>query len=148
MRVDFDEYCMEVAETVAKRSTCLRRQVGAVIVVGKHIVATGYNGAAAELDHCDEKGECRRNILGIASGTDLMNCEAVHSEANAIIQCAVHATSPAGGTLYCTHAPCCMCAKMIVNAGIKRVVYRNTYPNLDEVKNIFTKAGVELQHMP
>ena len=99
MRMDFDEYCMEVAETVAKRSTCLRRQVGAVIVVGKHIVATGYNGAAAELDHCDEKGECRRNILGIASGTDLMNCEAVHSEANAIIQCAVHATSPAGGTL-------------------------------------------------
>lgn len=122
MRISQDQYYMNIAAVVAMRSTCLRRRVGAVIVVDNHIVSTGYNGAASGIEHCLDVG-CMREMLGIPSGTDLMNCKAVHAEANAIIQCAVHGVSPRGGVLYCTHAPCMMCAKMIINAKISRVIF-------------------------
>lgn len=142
-----DTYFMNIAQVVAQRTTCIRRAVGAIIVDGHgYIISTGYNGAASHLPHCTDVG-CRRDHLHIPSGTDLMNCEAVHAEANAIIQCAVHGTSTVGGTLYCTHAPCAMCTKMIINAGIKRVVYRTEYPNMDEVRQKFNDAGIEFYHL-
>ena len=128
------------------RSTCLRRRVGAVIVVDNHIVSTGYNGAASGIEHCLDVG-CMREMLGIPSGTDLMNCKAVHAEANAIIQCAVHGVSPRGGVLYCTHAPCMMCAKMIINAKISRVIFDQEYPNMQETITLFKQAGVWFCHM-
>lgn len=144
MRVSPDTYYMNIATLVAARSTCTRRHVGAVIVVDNHIVATGYNGAASGIAHCTDIG-CMRDRLNIPSGTDLMNCQAVHAEANAIIQCAVHGTSPRGGILYCTHAPCMMCAKMIINAKIAAVVYGQTYPNMQETLTLLTEAGVGLR---
>lgn len=146
MRIMPEQYYMNIAAVVAMRSTCLRRRVGAVIVVDNHIVSTGYNGAASGITHCTENG-CMRERLGIPSGTDLMNCQAVHAEANAIIQCAVHGVSPRGGILYCTHAPCMMCAKMIINAKISRVVFDQDYPNMQETIALFRQAGVEFCRM-
>lgn len=146
MRISQDQYYMNIAAVVAMRSTCLRRRVGAVIVVDNHIVSTGYNGAASGIEHCLDVG-CMREMLGIPSGTDLMNCKAVHAEANAIIQCAVHGVSPRGGVLYCTHAPCMMCAKMIINAKISRVIFDQEYPNMQETITLFEQAGVWFCHM-
>ncbi|MDO8585484.1 MAG: cytidine/deoxycytidylate deaminase family protein [Armatimonadota bacterium] len=127
-RPDWDEYFMEIAEVVAKRSTCLRRQIGAVIVKDKRILATGYNGAPAGLPHCLELG-CLRDELGIASGTRHEICRALHSEQNAIVQAALYGVSTRGSTLYCTHQPCSLCAKMLINAGISRVVFEGEYPD-------------------
>ena len=137
-RPGLDEYFMEIAIVVAKRSTCLRNQVGALFVKNKRILTTGYNGAPAGLDHCDVVG-CARE--GVQSGTRHELCRAVHAEQNAIIQAALHGVSVKGSSLYCTNHPCIICAKMIINAGIRRIVYEYPYP--DELsRDLLAEAGV------
>ena len=128
-RLSWDEYFMQMAELTAKRSTCMRRHVGAVIVKDKHVVATGYNGAPKGLKHCAEIGECLRQKLKVPSGERHELCRALHAEQNAIIQAATMGNSIEGGTIYITNHPCGICAKMIVNAGIRRIVVRSGYPD-------------------
>lgn len=143
MRKDWDTYFMEKAEHAATRSTCLRRQVGAVVVKDKHPIAEGYNGAPKGYIHCTDKGVCLRDINKIASGTRHEMCKAVHAEQNAIIQCAYHGVSCNGGTLYVTTQPCSICAKIIINSGIERVVWKGDYPD-DMTIDLFKAAGVKL----
>lgn len=128
-RPSWDEYFMQMAELTAKRSTCLRRQVGAVIVKDRHIVATGYNGAPKGLPHCEELGGCLREKLGVPSGQRHELCRALHAEQNAIVQAAAMGNSIEGATIYVTHQPCIICAKMIINAGINRIVVKSGYPD-------------------
>lgn len=128
VRPSWERYFMEIAELVSSRSTCLRRQVGAVLVRDKHIIATGYNGAPRGISHCGEVG-CLREQLGIPSGERHEMCRGTHAEQNAIIQAALHGVSTAGATLYCTHQPCILCAKMLINAGVEKVVFRGDYPD-------------------
>lgn len=128
-RPSWDEYFMDMAVLTAKRSTCLRRQVGAVIVKDKHIIATGYNGAPRGVPHCDEKGGCLRQQLNVPSGERHELCRALHAEQNAIIQAATLGQSIEGGTIYVTNQPCVICAKMIINAGIRRIVVKEGYPD-------------------
>ncbi len=142
-RPTVDEYFMEIAEVVAKRSTCLRNHVGAVIVRDKRILSTGYNGAPRNLEHCLDIG-CMREQQNIASGTRHEMCRAVHAEQNAIIQSALHGVSIEDATLYCTHQPCILCAKMIINSKIKRVVFNNNYPDTEALR-FFESAGVEVK---
>jgi dCMP deaminase len=125
-RPGWDEYFMEITRLVAKRSTCLRRQVGAVVVKDKNILATGYNGAPSGVAHCLDVG-CLREKMGIPSGERHELCRGLHAEQNAIIQAAKHGTNIDGSTLYCTTMPCIICSKMIINAGIRRVVYEEGY---------------------
>ncbi|MEG6512165.1 cytidine/deoxycytidylate deaminase family protein [Desulforamulus ruminis] len=142
MRPSWEEYFMQITQVVASRSTCLRRKVGAAIVKDNRILATGYNGAPAGLAHCMERG-CLREKLGIPSGQRHELCRALHAEQNAIIQAAVHGTAIQGSMIYVTTQPCVMCSKMIVNAGIKKVIFAGDYP--DELSlEIFDEAGVEL----
>ena len=126
-RPSWDEYFMEIVFLIARRSTCLRRQVGAVIVKENQILATGYNGVPTGILHCNEQGGCLRAQLNIPSGQRHELCRGLHAEQNAIIQAAVHGSSIKGGTLYCTTMPCIVCTKMIINAGIKKVVYCEGY---------------------
>jgi len=133
---------MEIAHLVAKRSTCLRRQVGAVIVKEKHIITTGYNGAPTELKHCEEVG-CLREKMNIPSGERQELCRGLHAEQNAIIQSALQGVSIKGGSLYCTHQPCILCAKMLINAGIKKIVYEGEYPD-ELAKKFFEEAQVDV----
>lgn len=142
-RPDWDEYFMQIAVLTSSRSTCLRRQVGAVIVKDKHIIATGYNGAPRGLDHCTEIGGCLRDKLGIPSGERHELCRALHAEQNAIIQAATMGQSVEGGTIYITHQPCIICAKMIINAGIERIVVKEGYPDDFSVK-ILEEAGKKI----
>ena len=141
----WDKRFMEMTETVATWSSCFKidRKVGAVIVLDKRILATGYNGAPAGIKSCVDRGECLRVKQGIASGTCHEVCYGVHAEQNAIVQCARMGISIDGGTLYCTHQPCSICAKIIINAGILRVVYKNGYPDPFSME-LFKEAGVEL----
>ena len=141
MRKDWDEYFMEMAVLTAKRSTCLRRKVGAVIVKDKHIIATGYNGAPRGIKHCDERGGCMREKLGVPSGERHELCMALHAEQNAIIQAATLGQSIEGATIYVTNQPCAICAKMIINAGIKRIVVKEGYPD-DLAVSILEEAGL------
>lgn len=135
---------MEMAELTAKRSTCLRRHVGAVIVQDKHIIATGYNGAPKGLEHCGERKEgCLREQLGIPSGEKHELCRALHAEQNAIIQAATLGQSVEGATIYITHHPCVICAKMIINAGISRIVVKEGYPDELSVE-ILGEAGLRI----
>ncbi len=133
---------MEIARVVAKRSTCLRQKVGALVVKDKRILSTGYNGAPKGLPHCLDIG-CLREERHIKSGTRHEVCRAVHAEQNAIIQCALHGASTEGATLYCTHQPCILCTKMIINAGIVRVVFCQHYPDEDSLKYL-KQAEVEV----
>ena len=143
-RPGWDEYFMEMAVLTARRSTCLRRHVGAVIVQEKHIVATGYNGAPRGLDHCgDWEGGCLRQQLGIPSGQKHELCRALHAEQNAIIQAATLGQSIEGATIYITHQPCIICAKMIINAGIRRIVVKEGYPDEMSV-GILQEAGLKI----
>ena len=143
-RPNIDEYFMAIADLVATRSTCLRRSVGAVIVKDKMIVSTGYNGAPKGIRHCSETG-CLREKLNVPSGKMHELCRGLHAEQNAIIQAAVFGVSPAGGTIYTTTHPCIICTKMIINAGIKRVVYRIHYD--DELSaEMLKESGVEMVH--
>ncbi len=133
---------MEIAELVSSRSTCLRRQVGAVLVRDKHIIATGYNGAPRGVAHCMEVG-CLREKLGIPSGERHEMCRGTHAEQNAIIQAALHGVSTAGATLYCTHQPCILCAKMLINAGVEKVVFQGDYPDGLAVE-LISEANLEM----
>ncbi|MGI6374608.1 MAG: deoxycytidylate deaminase [Anaerolineae bacterium] len=142
MRPTWDEYFVEIATQVATRSTCLRRSVGAVVVRDKRILSTGYNGAPRGLPHCAETG-CLRERLGIPSGQRQEVCRGLHAEQNAIIQAALHGVSIEGGSIYVTHQPCITCAKMIINAGITRVVCKSAYPD-PLARKMLEEAGVEL----
>jgi dCMP deaminase len=142
-RPTWDEYFMGIAELTAKRSTCLRRNVGAVIVQQKHIVATGYNGAPRGIDHCAERGGCLREELGIPSGERHELCRALHAEQNAIIQAAVFGHSIEGATIYITHAPCAICSKMIINAGIRKIIVGEDYPD-EFATGILGEAGLKI----
>ncbi|MDD4599822.1 MAG: cytidine/deoxycytidylate deaminase family protein [Negativicutes bacterium] len=127
-RPSWDEYFMNITRVVAERSTCLRRQVGAVIVKDRRLLTTGYNGAPQGLAHCAEVG-CLREARHIPSGQHHELCRGTHAEQNAIVQAALHGVAIDGSTLYCTHQPCSACTKMIINAGVKRIVYHNAYPD-------------------
>jgi dCMP deaminase len=127
-RPSWDEYFLSIAELVSTRSTCLRRRVGAVIVKDKRILATGYNGAPANIEHCSRTG-CLREKLGIPSGQRHELCRGLHGEQNAFLQAALHGTSLKDSTLYCTTQPCMICAKMIINAGLREIVIRGEYPD-------------------
>jgi dCMP deaminase len=142
LRPSWDEYFMEIAELVAKRSTCLRRHVGAVLVRDKRIIATGYNGAPANLPHCLEVG-CLRQQQAIPSGQRHELCRGIHAEQNAIIQAALYGTSTKDSTLYVTHQPCVLCAKMLINAGIVRVVYGGDYPD-EAAAQLLDEAGIKI----
>jgi dCMP deaminase len=141
----WDERFMHLAETIALWSSCYQpnRKIGAIIVRNNRILTTGYNGAPAGIKSCQERGECLRRKLGIPSGKQHELCYAIHAEQNAIIQAAKLGVSIEGAALFCTHQPCVICAKMIVNAGISRVVYKEGYPD-DFSLDIFRQSGVQL----
>ena len=142
----WDKRFMELTVQVATWSSCFKedRQVGAVIVKNKRILSTGYNGAPEGVQSCKEKGECIRLKNGIQSGTQLEMCYSVHAEQNAIVSAARLGVSLEGATLYCTHQPCVICAKLIVNAGIKRVVYKEGYPDHFAVE-VLHEANVQVE---
>lgn len=146
MFTKWDHRFMEMAQLVSTWASCYQeeRKVGAVIVKDKRVMTTGYNGAPAGMKTCKERGECLRRRLGIASGTRAEVCYAAHAEQNAILQAAKLGVNIDGATLYCTHQPCSMCAKMIVNAGIRRVVYEQGYPDEFSLE-IFHETGVRLE---
>lgn len=141
-RPSWDEYFLELTRVVAKRATCLRRRVGALLVRDKRILASGYNGAPAGLPHCSEVG-CRRDQLGIPSGERQELCRGLHAEQNAIIQAALHGVNTRGSVLYCTTQPCVICAKMLINAGVVRVVYEGDYAD-ELAREMLAEARVEL----
>lgn len=143
MRPDIDEYFLKIASVVAERSTCRRHHVGAVAVRNKHILSTGYNGAAAGLKDCLELG-CLRDEQKIPSGTRHEICRGIHAEQNVIIQASLHGVSLEGSTIYCTHTPCILCAKMLVNSRIKRFVSFGKY-NDDEFVSLFREAGIQVE---
>ncbi len=144
MRPDWDTYFMRITKLVATRSSCLRRSVGAVLVKDKRILATGYNGAPAGMAHCEETG-CLRDQLHIPSGERHELCRGLHAEQNAIIQAARQGTEIKDSTLYCTTAPCSLCAKMLINAGVTRIVYEGSYPD-ERAMAFFAEAGVKVEH--
>lgn len=141
-RPDIDEYFLKIASVVAERSTCRRHHVGAVAVRNKHILATGYNGAPSGAKDCLELG-CLRDELGIPSGTRHEICRGIHAEQNVIIQAGLHGVSLEGSTIYATHNPCVLCAKMLVNAKIKRFVSFGTY-NDSAFIDLFREASIEI----
>ncbi len=147
-RPSWDEYFLEMARLVAKRSTCLRRSVGAVVVKDKRILATGYNGAPRGLKHCIEIG-CMREKLKVPSGERHELCRALHAEQNALIQASLHGVSVKGSILYATNQPCVICAKMLINAGISEIVILEGYPDqlaMDFLKE--AKIKVRKYEMP
>ena len=143
MRPTWDSYFMEITKLVASRSSCLRRSVGAVLVKDKRILATGYNGAPAGMKHCEEVG-CLREKLHVPSGQRHELCRGLHAEQNAIIQAARQGTEIVGSTLYCTTAQCSLCAKMLINAGVVRIVYEGSYPD-ERALEFFKEAGVKVE---
>lgn len=147
-RLKTDEYFLKIASVVAERATCRRHHIGALAVRDKHILATGYNGAPAGLPDCLELG-CLRDELNIPSGERQEICRAIHAEQNVIIQASLHGVSLEGSTIYCTHTPCRLCAKMLVNARIKRFVSFRKYQD-DTFSDLFKEAGiaVEIQDRP
>lgn len=142
----WDRRFMEMAHLVSTWTSCFTegRAIGAVIVKDKRVLATGYNGAPAGLKTCRERGECMRRRLGVKSGTHAELCFAIHAEQNAIIQAANLGISIDGGTLYCTHQPCSMCTRIIINAGIRRVVYEQGYPD-DFSLELFHESATVLE---
>ncbi len=144
-RPSWDEYFMKIARLVSERSTCLRRKVGAIIVKNKRIISTGYNGAPKGLAHCLEVG-CLRDSMKVPSGERHELCRGAHAEQNAIIQAAGSGSSMEGSTMYCTDSPCSTCAKMIINAGIRRLVLGSRYP--DELgEQLIDEAGIETVYL-
>ena len=137
-RPSWDEYFMKAAFLVAERSTCLRRHVGAVLIKDKQILATGYNGAPMGITHCDKVG-CLREELKVPSGQRHEICRGLHAEQNVLLQAAKHGVSVRGSSIYITNAPCSICAKMIINAGITEVVIADNYP--DEMAKKFLKEA-------
>lgn len=141
-RPSWETYFMEIALLVARRSTCTRRAVGAVIVKDKRVLATGYNGAPSGVRHCVETG-CLREQLKVPSGERHELCRGIHAEQNAIIQAAFHGVSIRDAVLFCTNLPCSICSKMIINAGIRRIIYRSGYAD-SMSEDMLQEAGVEL----
>ena len=141
-RPSWEKYFMDIAFLVAKRSTCLRRSVGAVLVKNKRILATGYNGAPSGIRHCSETG-CLRERLNVPSGEKHELCRGIHAEQNSIIQAAFHGVSIKGATLFCTNLPCSICAKMIINAGITRIYFHDGYADAMS-EEMLKEAGVEV----
>ena len=144
-RPSWETYFMDITHLVAKRTTCLRRAVGAIIVKDRRILSTGYNGAPSNVRHCREVG-CLREARAVPSGERHELCRGIHAEQNAIIQAAYHGVSIKGATLYCTNLPCSICAKMIINAGITRIVYDCGYA--DELsEQMLAEAKIELREV-
>lgn len=143
-RPGWNEYFMDISLMVASRSTCLRRKVGAVLVLENRILATGYNGSPTGLRHCDEAG-CIREVQGVISGRDLHLCRGSHAEANLITQCAKFGIRADGSTLYINTSPCSLCMKLLINVGVKRIFYRELY-NDDLALEIAGEAGLEMVH--
>ena len=141
-RMSFDDWAMNIAEQTKLRSTCVSRQVGAIIVKEKRIIATGYNGAASGTAHCSNTGKCARREMGFKSGEGLEFCRAGHAESNAIDQCAKFGISCDGATLYVTTQPCIFCTIRIINSGIKRVIYKGEYPT-PMASKLAEEAGIE-----
>ncbi len=144
-RPAWNEYFADIADLISRRSTCRRRSVGAVLVREKRVLATGYNGAPTGLRHCLDLG-CMRQNMKIPSGERHELCRGLHAEQNAIIQAALHGVSVNGSSLYCTNHPCVICAKMIINAGIAEVIYRDGY--MDEMaKEMLSEAGIKVAQL-
>lgn len=141
-RPSWDEYFMDIVGVVARRSTCVRRKVGAALVRDRRILSTGYNGAPSGMAHCLDRG-CLRLEMKVPSGERHELCRGLHAEQNAIIQAALHGVSVRGATLYCTNQPCVICAKMIINAGIIRIVIRDGYQD-DLAAEMLQEAGIEV----
>lgn len=141
-RPSWDEYFLNICDLVASRSTCLRRSVGAVAVKNKQVLATGYNGAPSGIEHCEKVG-CLREELQVPSGERHELCRALHAEQNAFLQAARHGVSLSGATLYITTQPCSICAKMIINVGISKIVIKGTYPD-QFAMDLLSAAGVEV----
>jgi dCMP deaminase len=146
IRPSWDEYFMGITHLVARRSTCLRRQVGAILVKDKNILATGYNGAPSGVAHCLEVG-CLREKMGVPSGERHELCRGLHAEQNAIIQAAKHGTNIDDSTLYCTTMPCIICSKMIINAGIRRIVFEEGYSD-SLAAEMIEESGVVVERFP
>ena len=142
-RPTWEEYFMDITRLVAKRSTCLRRQVGAVLVKDKRLLATGYNGAPSGLSHCLEAG-CLREKNNIPSGERHELCRGIHAEQNAIIQAAFHGVRIQGATLYCTNLPCVICTKMLINAGITEIIFESGYAD-DLTRDMLREAGIPVR---
>ena len=140
-RPSWDEYFMDITSLVARRSTCMRRQVGAVMVKEKNILATGYNGTPSGIKHCDVTG-CLREQLNVPSGERHELCRGLHAEQNAIIQAARHGVNISDSVLYCTNSPCIICTKMLINAGIRKVVYLQGYSDSLSLE-MLDEAGIE-----
>ncbi len=145
-RPSWESYFMDIARLVARRSTCTRRAVGAVLVKENRILTTGYNGAPSGLTHCLERG-CIRESLQIASGQRHELCRGIHAEQNAIIQAALYGICIRGATLFCTNFPCAICSKMLINAGIEAIYYEDGYPD-DLSRALLAEAGIETRQMP
>jgi len=143
-RPSWDQYFMDITRLVATRSTCLRRQVGAILVKERNILATGYNGVPSGISHCASTG-CLRERLRVPSGERHELCRGLHAEQNAIIQAARHGTNIDGATLYCTTMPCIICTKMIINAGIRAIVYGEGYAD-DLAREMITESGISTVH--
>lgn len=144
-RPDWDNYFLDIVELVSKRSTCLRRAVGAGLVRDSRILATGYNGAPSKLQHCLDIG-CLREQLKVPSGERHELCRGLHAEQNAIIQAALHGVITKGATLYCTNHPCVICAKMIINAGVVSIVIRDGYQD-KLAAQMLKEAGISVKQL-
>ena len=144
-RPSWDTYFMDITTLVAKRTTCLRRAVGAIVVKDKRILSTGYNGAPSHIRHCREVG-CLREQLDVPSGQRHELCRGIHAEQNAIIQAAYYGVSIKDATLYCTTQPCSICAKMIINAGIREIIYQAGYAD-PMAREMLAEAGVDVIHL-
>jgi dCMP deaminase len=144
-RPSWETYFMDIARLVARRATCMRRAVGAVIVKDKRILSTGYNGAPAGLPHCRTAG-CLRHLYDVPSGERHELCRGIHAEQNAIIQAAYHGVSIRNAALFCTNLPCSICTKMLINAGIREIYYAAGYADAMS-EEMFSQAGVDLIHL-
>lgn len=141
-RPSWESYFMDITVLVGKRSTCLRRKVGALVVKDKRILSTGYNGAPSDIRHCSETG-CLREAMAVPSGERHELCRGIHAEQNAIIQAAYHGVAIKGASLFCTNLPCAICAKMIINAGIRKIYYLDGYADTMS-EQMIAEAGIEL----
>ena len=142
-RPSWDDYFLGIADLISKRSTCLRRSVGTVLVKDKRILATGYNGAPSKISHCEVTG-CIREKLKVSSGKRHELCRGLHGEQNAFLQAALHGTSLKGASLYSTTQPCIICAKMIINAGIKEIIIKGDYPDKMS-KDLLREAKIKIR---
>ncbi len=145
-RPTWDEYFMQITLEISKRATCFRRKVGAVITRENRIIATGYNGSPSKMKDCLEFGKCLRDELKIPSGSNLEMCRGLHAEQNALIQAAKFGISTDDSTCYITHHPCIICAKLLISAGITRIVYYEEYPDRENITAaFFREAGVTIE---